>query len=203
MQHPPAMNGPIVLLLAAALASGFLVGAAWPGGAPPAFLGFGALAAAAALGLAGLAVARADRAARQERLARAAERLALNAALKAELEGYKRALDRRAGHIRALVAARARAGDADPAFEITPQLAEILTLPPPAVFQANLEKLSLLAPEVAADLTRFYGLVEDARASLAVRRRNWRKRAEVFEELSRVAESASRSLPDGPAASVR
>lgn len=191
------MKAPVVLLLVGALVAGFLTGAAWPGKAPPAVLGLGALLAAAALGLAALALARAERVQRRERLARAAERLALQAALKAEIDGYKRSLDRRAGHIRALVAARARAGDPDPAFEITPQLTEILALPQPAVFQANIEKLHLLDPEAAADLTRFYGLVEDARASLALRRRNWPKRAEVFEELSRVAESASRSLSEG------
>ena len=179
------MQARSALVAAAALAAGFAAGALWRAGAQPALL-----VAAAALAVTCLVVA-AQVGARVER---AAEALALRAALKAEVDGYKRTLDRRAGNIRALVEARQRAGDPDPAFEITPQLAEILNLPPLTVFPANLGKLHLLAPGAAADLTRFHRLIEDARASLEIRHRNWRKRAEVFEDLSRVAESASHGL---------
>src|SRR5690606_9026395 len=189
------MKAAIALLLAAALSAGFVAGAAWAGGRIAGPLGLSAAAlSVACIGLALLALAQSERARRRAQVARSAERAALCAALKAEVDGYKRTLDRRAGNIRALVEARVRAGDPDPSFEITPQLADILTLPPPAVFPANMERLHLLAPEAASSLTRFYRLVEDARASLDIRHRNWRKRAEVFEDLSRVAESASQCL---------
>ncbi len=182
------------LVAAAALAAGFLLGALWRIEASAPFLAAAAALAGVCLLAAGLAAARAERARRREQVERTAEALALRAALKAEVDGYKRTLDRRAGNIRALVEARQRAGDSDPAFEITPQLAEILNLPALTVFPANAGRLHLLAAATAADLTRFHRLIEDARASLDIRHRNWRKRADVFEDLSRVAESASQGL---------
>jgi hypothetical protein len=189
------MKARSALVAVAALAAGFVIGALWRGAeGAPLLLAAAAALAVGCLVVALLIAARVERARREERVERAAEALALRASLKAEVDGYKRTLDRRAGNIRALVEARQRAGDPDPAFEITPQLAEILNLPPLIVFPANLGKLHLLAPAVAADLTRFHRLIEDARASLDIRHRNWRKRAEVFEDLSRVAESASQGL---------
>jgi hypothetical protein len=188
------MQARSALVVVAALAAGFVAGAFWRAGTEPLLLVAAAALATACLVVAVLVAARAERARSRERVERAAEALALRAALKAEVDGYKRTLDRRAGNIRALVEARQRAGDPDPAFEITPQLAEILNLPPLTVFPANLDRLHLLAPATAADLTRFHRLIEDARASLDIRHRNWRKRAEVFEDLSRVAESASHGL---------
>lgn len=184
----------LALIAAASLSAGFVAGALWAREAPLGVLALAAALAVACLAAAVLIAARAERARRREQVERAAEAVALRAALKAEVDGYKRTLDRRAGNIRALVEARQRAGDPDPAFEITPQLAEILNLPALTVFPANLERLHLLAPATAADLTRFHRLIEDTRASLDIRHRNWRKRAEVFEDLSRVAESASHGL---------
>ena len=181
-------------LVLAALAAGFLLGSLWAAGSAPLYLAAAAALAAGCLALATVMAFQAERSRRWLRVERAGEALALRAALKAEVDGYKRTLDRRAGNIRALVEARKRAGDPDPAFEITPQLAEILNLPELTVFPASLDRLHLLAPAAAADLTRFHRLIEDARASLDIRRRNWSKRAEVFEDLSRVAESASQAL---------
>lgn len=196
------MKAPVALV-AAALAAGFLAGALLAREAPAALLALAAILAAACLVVAFLAMGKFERARRREQVERTAEALALRAALQAEVEGYRRTLERRVGNIRALVEARSRAGDPDPSFEITPQLAEILTLPPLPVFAANIGRLHLLAPGAAADLTRFHRLIEDARASLDIRHRNWRKRAEVFEDLSRVAESASHSLEAAEAASLR
>jgi len=197
------MKPAFLLLAAAGLATAFLAGGLWMREGPAGVLGpIAAALAAGCLGLGWMALAQAGRADRRALADRADEVMALAAALRAELEGYRRALDRRAGHIRALVEARARAGDPEPSFEITPAMAEILNLPPAPVFEANAGRLHMLPPEAAADLTRFWRLIEDARGSLEVRRRNWRKRAEVFEDLGRVAETAAESLGIEATASV-
>ena len=203
MQHQARMKPAFLLLALAGLATAFLAGALWTREDPSGVLAL--VAAASALGCLGFgwaALVRAERVHRRALADRADEVMALAAALRTELESYRRALDRRAGHIRALVEARARAGDPEPSFEITPAMAEILSLPPATVFEANAGRLHMLPPEAAADLTRFWRLIEDARGSLDVRRRNWRKRAEVFEDLGRVAESAAESLTAEAAPSI-